>query len=907
MGANFTPTFGPMVPLKPFRFWCQKVLPLVYDDSLSYYELLCKVVDYLNKTMEDVETLSDDVNAMLSAFNSLQAYVNDYFDNLDLTAEVQTVLDRMAENGSLSALLAPLVDEKIGAVVADQIGDTVAQQIYDVVASQINDVVATYIPDAVAAEAPAIITGWLTENVEPVGSTVLLDSTLTIQNAAADAKAAGDRLTEDEAELYRTHQAMNFQQKFNIPFVVGTEGSYLNSSGAVVSGGTYFNVTDYIDVSMYKYIMYKQICIGAATTTVNDLCFYTDAKSKTSNGNKVSDVGNEYGYMTNMNFILKPPRAKYVRFTIFADTETYGNFELIGITAESEYYFDVITDIYSKRKLADTSTGNYTISRGRYGITDGHLYSTDDTAARTAQLEWTGPTLVSFETDTDLYIWLICRWLYINDEWVYSNIVGATPGTNPFILDKHPDYPTRYVFNFKHSSDSSQNVTSAQRTLISQGLKTYTQRDNIVLDASLTVEGDAADAKAVGDRFTELAGYVEETGGEIYDRIIDIEEDLEFNAPLFPNITHGKYSGAVNSTISSNTDASWCRCYFNAKQGYEYTITARQASYSGAPTTQGYVFECNAAGKILVEHMYATDEDDKIISTNFVPLENTARIYVNSYIGTAPDIVGSYNDITVEYKCDVQSTIDEIRNDTNFLMINNYKYRYFTNASMFTEWAVCGASRDAGEIHWYDSQNQEHTASYRNLSWGAINARNHGTTCANYAFSGAKAETWITNTGSYAMTQMLADPAKQLYVMSFGYNEKNSIGDFGSTANTHDTIEEYTAEDLTKMYGAYPYIYLKIKEHAPNALVIALFRYYTTSTDADKLRAWNCINYVANRFHFPVINWADSPEHNLISYSVQGSSAHPVAQGYALMANCWDELLGKCMYENWDYFKDFHG
>ena len=41
--------------LKPFRFWCQKVLPLVYDDSLSYYELLNKVVNYLNNTREDLQ------------------------------------------------------------------------------------------------------------------------------------------------------------------------------------------------------------------------------------------------------------------------------------------------------------------------------------------------------------------------------------------------------------------------------------------------------------------------------------------------------------------------------------------------------------------------------------------------------------------------------------------------------------------------------------------------------------------------------------------------------------------------------------------------------------------------------------------------------------------------------------
>ena len=44
---------------EPFRFWCQKVLPAVYDDSLSYYELLCKVVEYLNTTMHDVVELED--------------------------------------------------------------------------------------------------------------------------------------------------------------------------------------------------------------------------------------------------------------------------------------------------------------------------------------------------------------------------------------------------------------------------------------------------------------------------------------------------------------------------------------------------------------------------------------------------------------------------------------------------------------------------------------------------------------------------------------------------------------------------------------------------------------------------------------------------------------------------------
>lgn len=41
------------------RFWCHKVLPAVFDDSLSYYELLCKVVDKLNEVI-DVANLSQE-------------------------------------------------------------------------------------------------------------------------------------------------------------------------------------------------------------------------------------------------------------------------------------------------------------------------------------------------------------------------------------------------------------------------------------------------------------------------------------------------------------------------------------------------------------------------------------------------------------------------------------------------------------------------------------------------------------------------------------------------------------------------------------------------------------------------------------------------------------------------------
>lgn len=51
--------------IKKFRFWCQKVIPLVYDNSLSYYEVLCKVVDYLNKVIEDMNEIPSYIDAKI--------------------------------------------------------------------------------------------------------------------------------------------------------------------------------------------------------------------------------------------------------------------------------------------------------------------------------------------------------------------------------------------------------------------------------------------------------------------------------------------------------------------------------------------------------------------------------------------------------------------------------------------------------------------------------------------------------------------------------------------------------------------------------------------------------------------------------------------------------------------------
>lgn len=72
--------------LKHFRFWCYKVLPLVYDDSLSYYEILCKVVKYINDLIDQDKAIGEELDSMQKALTEVQDWINNfdssYLENL---------------------------------------------------------------------------------------------------------------------------------------------------------------------------------------------------------------------------------------------------------------------------------------------------------------------------------------------------------------------------------------------------------------------------------------------------------------------------------------------------------------------------------------------------------------------------------------------------------------------------------------------------------------------------------------------------------------------------------------------------------------------------------------------------------------------------------------------------------
>ena len=91
----------------PFMYYCQKVIPLAFDESMSYYEQLCNLVYYLKNTvMPAVNNNADALTEVQNAFTQLEKYVNDYFKNLDVQTEINNKLDEMAESGQLSEIIA---------------------------------------------------------------------------------------------------------------------------------------------------------------------------------------------------------------------------------------------------------------------------------------------------------------------------------------------------------------------------------------------------------------------------------------------------------------------------------------------------------------------------------------------------------------------------------------------------------------------------------------------------------------------------------------------------------------------------------------------------------------------------------------------------------------------------------
>ena len=87
--------------LSPFKRLLITVgnLPTAYLESMSYYEGLTYLVNYI------VNNINPNVIQNTEAIKELQEYVTHYFDNLDVQEEINNKLDEMADSGELAEII----------------------------------------------------------------------------------------------------------------------------------------------------------------------------------------------------------------------------------------------------------------------------------------------------------------------------------------------------------------------------------------------------------------------------------------------------------------------------------------------------------------------------------------------------------------------------------------------------------------------------------------------------------------------------------------------------------------------------------------------------------------------------------------------------------------------------------
>ena len=91
--------------IENFKWWCYKVLPLVYDDSLSYYELLCKVISKLNEIIDSENATGETIVSIQKALQEVQEWITkfdtSYVEELIREYLAKSIYVKITESGHI--------------------------------------------------------------------------------------------------------------------------------------------------------------------------------------------------------------------------------------------------------------------------------------------------------------------------------------------------------------------------------------------------------------------------------------------------------------------------------------------------------------------------------------------------------------------------------------------------------------------------------------------------------------------------------------------------------------------------------------------------------------------------------------------------------------------------------------
>ena len=123
-----------------------------YDSDLGW------LIKEMQEVMETVDLQNAKIEAVEQLANDLKDFVNNYFDNLDVQTEINNKIDQMVANGTFLSIISPSVNNWTVSYLAQWIADYVSPQ-----------------------------------------TSVVIDASLSIPGAAADAEAVGNAIADRKA------------------------------------------------------------------------------------------------------------------------------------------------------------------------------------------------------------------------------------------------------------------------------------------------------------------------------------------------------------------------------------------------------------------------------------------------------------------------------------------------------------------------------------------------------------------------------------------------------------------------------------------------------------------------------------------------------------------------------------
>ena len=185
---------------------------------------------------------------------------------------------------------------------------------------------------------------------------------------------------------------------------------------------------------------------------------------------------------------------------------------------------------------------------------------------------------------------------------------------------------------------------------------------------------------------------------------------------------------------------------------------------------------------------------------------------------------------------------------------------------------------------------------YPVISWGKIIERQYGINVDIFASGGLNTRTWLSDANG--LTKMNSADAQDLYILSLGIND-TLLG----TAYIGTTADIGTAADT--FYGNYSAIIEAVQTKAPYAK-IAISTICKNNIFLSNIDEFNtAIENLADHYDIAILNQNDDSYLNSEQYLKDQSYNHPIAAGYAHLAEAYNRMLRKAVDQYKDYFKDY--